>query len=222
MKQFYCDFCGKEIEMKQVEITNFDGHKFLSRRPTFGSWHKCIDCKDKIKCIECGIIANKRPKDNRFCSDKCKLSFKVKHKNLIKVDKEIDRLKELYSGLNYIYKNIDILRDFFLKDYKKALCSNLESVKQELVRLKEHDEIGKIGKFRLKKFTVNGKYGLSEEEYSKITEKCAICGFDKIVDLHHIDLNKLNNNKDNLIGLCPNHHMMIHRFKLKLEELRHI
>ena len=39
-------------------------------------------------------------------------------------------------------------------------------------------------------------------------KKCAICGFNKRVEIHHII--KLNdygsNNEDNLVYLCPNHH----------------
>jgi len=53
--------------------------------------------------------------------------------------------------------------------------------------------------------------------YQKITEKCVICGFDKIVDIHHIDKNKKNNHSKNLIGLCPNHHRMINNFKYRQE-----
>lgn len=41
-------------------------------------------------------------------------------------------------------------------------------------------------------------------------EKCVICGFDKIVAIHHIDENKQNNDPKNLIPLCPNHHEMVH------------
>ena len=37
-----------------------------------------------------------------------------------------------------------------------------------------------------------------------------ICGFDKIVEVHHRDYNNKNNNKENLIPLCPNHHQMLH------------
>lgn len=44
-------------------------------------------------------------------------------------------------------------------------------------------------------------------------EKCVICGFDKVVAVHHIDENKENNNPQNLIPLCPNHHEMIHHSK---------
>jgi len=41
-------------------------------------------------------------------------------------------------------------------------------------------------------------------------EECAICGFDKVVAIHHIDENKQNNDPHNLIPLCPNHHEMVH------------
>lgn len=41
-------------------------------------------------------------------------------------------------------------------------------------------------------------------------EKCVVCGFDKIVAVHHIDENRQNNDPSNLIPLCPNHHEMVH------------
>ena len=41
-------------------------------------------------------------------------------------------------------------------------------------------------------------------------EECAICGFNKIVAIHHIDENHSNNDPINLIPLCPNHHEMVH------------
>lgn len=41
-------------------------------------------------------------------------------------------------------------------------------------------------------------------------EKCALCGFDKVVAVHHIDESKENNSYRNLIPLCPNHHEMLH------------
>lgn len=46
---------------------------------------------------------------------------------------------------------------------------------------------------------------------------CAICGFDKIVAVHHIDENHQNNDIRNLIPLCPNHHHMVHSNEWKNE-----
>lgn len=40
--------------------------------------------------------------------------------------------------------------------------------------------------------------------------ECTICGFDKVVAVHHIDENHYNNDPKNLIPLCPNHHEMVH------------
>ena len=45
-------------------------------------------------------------------------------------------------------------------------------------------------------------------------KKCVICGEDKILDVHHFDENKKNNSPENLIPLCPTHHMYWHsRYK---------
>ncbi len=41
-------------------------------------------------------------------------------------------------------------------------------------------------------------------------KRCCICGFDYVVEVHHMDCDKNNNNPDNLIPLCPNHHKMFH------------
>lgn len=51
-------------------------------------------------------------------------------------------------------------------------------------------------------------------------KECAICKFDKIVAVHHLDENHNNNDPMNLIPLCPNHHEMIHsRWKTELEPI---
>lgn len=44
-------------------------------------------------------------------------------------------------------------------------------------------------------------------------KKCSVCEFDIVLDAHHIDEDPQNNNINNLIVLCPNHHAMIHRGK---------
>jgi len=60
-------------------------------------------------------------------------------------------------------------------------------------------------------------YGLDAETYKEIIKFCVVCEFDKIVDLHHLDENRKNNSRDNLVGLCPNHHKMFHNFKFRKE-----
>jgi len=60
-------------------------------------------------------------------------------------------------------------------------------------------------------------HNITTEIYEEITKKCIICGFDKVVDLHHLDENRQNNQKSNMVGLCPNHHQMIHNFQFRKE-----
>ena len=57
------------------------------------------------------------------------------------------------------------------------------------------------------KFRSNSYRSIAERHHEI---KCVICGFDKVVAIHHIDENKKNNSPDNLIPLCPNHHEMYH------------
>jgi hypothetical protein len=49
--------------------------------------------------------------------------------------------------------------------------------------------------------------------------KCAICDWDKVVEVHHIDYNHSNNDVKNLIPLCPNHHKLteINEFKKEMQ-----
>ena len=53
-------------------------------------------------------------------------------------------------------------------------------------------------------------HNIDYEVYKAATMYCVVCGFNKIVDLHHLDMNHSNNSKENLTGLCPNHHKMVH------------
>ncbi len=63
-------------------------------------------------------------------------------------------------------------------------------------------------------------HNISLELYRKLTKKCMVCGFDKVVELHHLDENKENSSEQNLIGLCPNHHKMLHDFRFRKEMRR--
>ena len=54
-----------------------------------------------------------------------------------------------------------------------------------------------------------------DKKYRKICfshrpKKCCICEFDHIVEVHHVDCNKQNNDPNNLVPICPNHHRMFH------------
>jgi hypothetical protein len=55
--------------------------------------------------------------------------------------------------------------------------------------------------------------------FSVHKKECIICGEVKIVAVHHFDENKNNNNIDNLIPLCPTHHVYWHSgYKNEIEQ----
>lgn len=75
---------------------------------------------------------------------------------------------------------------------------------------------------------VDGSNGDSEYRvicFKKHERKCIVCGWDISVDVHHLDENHSNNDPNNLVPLCPNHHRMIHLKEYKeqlIEQIKEI
>ena len=69
----------------------------------------------------------------------------------------------------------------------------------------------------VKKWNAKLYHNIDPALYKRATSTCIICGFDKIVDLHHVNLNHKDNSEGNLVGLCPNHHKMIHHRDFRQE-----
>ena len=42
--------------------------------------------------------------------------------------------------------------------------------------------------------------------------KCCVCEESRVLDVHHVDEDRANNDVSNLVFLCPNHHAIYHRF----------
>lgn len=72
----------------------------------------------------------------------------------------------------------------------------------------------------VRKCCVQSKFNLTLEEYEQLTNKCSVCNWKWGINLHHKDCNKYNNARDNLVPLCPNHHMLLHTYNnIKFEDL---
>lgn len=90
-----------------------------------------------------------------------------------------------------------------LPNHAKGYCAGCYQYVFQLEKIKKHNR--------------TRAHKIDLETYYKLTSKCVVCGFDKIVDLHHLDRNHDNKSENNLIGLCPTHHRMIHDNKFKKE-----
>jgi hypothetical protein len=59
----------------------------------------------------------------------------------------------------------------------------------------------------------SGRYTYRIKALNHYGHKCGICSYDEypeILQVHHIDRNRNNNDIENLTVLCPNHHWAIH------------
>lgn len=104
--------------------------------------------------------------------------------------------------------------------WQKSCCLQCQL---KFTRLKKHNKYlqnAESNKLRRRINDAKRLYGIGYEEYCDLTKECCIddCTITEIIDLHHKDGNKQNGGKDNLVGLCPTHHMMIHRLKYSLME----
>ena len=68
---------------------------------------------------------------------------------------------------------------------------------------------------RTKELNYKKSHNIDFKNYKKLTKKCIICAFSNIVELHHLDENCKNNSEENMVGLCPNHHKMVHQYKFR-------
>ena len=62
-------------------------------------------------------------------------------------------------------------------------------------------------------------HGIEFAFYREVTKECDNCGFNKIVQIHHLNGNTRDNSKNNVVGLCPNCHKMIHMYQF-YEEIK--
>ena len=79
-------------------------------------------------------------------------------------------------------------------------------------RLKENNPNWKGGKVGSKAYTI-----IAYRTYKKA---CAVCGNEDVdvLEVHHIDCDHFNNDPDNLIILCANHHAKVHRDNLEITD----
>lgn len=111
--------------------------------------------------------------------------------------------KEKSVSRTFIYKVIKGL-------FKKGLVNKNNKLKLKNYKLRRGYFLTKKGQNLLTRINVRP---------NKLTIKqfCEVCGFHLCVNLHHIDEDRSNNSKENLILLCPNHHYLIHYGGAKIE-----
>lgn len=103
---------------------------------------------------------------------------------------------------------------------KKIICKNCN-------RERHHKAFGLCGGCHTRlhhydktlAFNARKYHGIDYELYKRVTSKCLSCGFEKVVQVHHLDGQTRNNDPKNIVGLCPNCHKMIHMYNY-FEEIK--
>lgn len=71
----------------------------------------------------------------------------------------------------------------------------------------------------IRKIKISGRYGYLHAKYHG---KCLICGFDEIIEVHHIIPRAKGgtDDEDNLVVLCPNHHALADKGMLEIKDIQ--
>jgi len=71
-------------------------------------------------------------------------------------------------------------------------------------------------------YDIKYKFNLSYEEYIRLTNWCDCCELinPKVIQIHHIDRDKNNNNITNLIGICSNCHFLVHKGDIEINNIK--
>lgn len=165
-----------------------------------------------VNCDTCNVVFDKLPKEIRkskhnFCSHSCSAKFTNKAR----------RTKSICPSCSGD------------KDYKSKLCRKCASKKTfNEVQLKQIKEYFNNGNARVK-YSAIRRWALTSANNYNIPNECSYCGFNIHTEVYHIKpISKFPetslmgevNSKDNLIRLCPNHHIMMDKGLITPAEAR--
>lgn len=158
----------------------------------------------RINCLNCGkehLSRLGKNKTNEFCSKECV----HQHSTKTTVEIECDWCKALHKKAQSKLKNSKSGFRFCSRKCKDA-AQKLGGIKEIQPK---HFGTALIPDYR--------SMFLEEEMY------CNRCGYKEFlvsVQIHHIDEDRTNNHKDNLIPLCSNCHDALHHNNWKFNEIR--
>lgn len=171
---------------------------------------KCADGKmrkaKRIICIHCKKESLQRITGRsvgKFCSKECGRLYKISQRHTLicswcnkSFERPHSKLKNSRSGL--------------------AFCDR--KCKESAQKLGGIQAI-QPSHYGTRKEPINAGYRFQFDEEQLYCRRCGYKEFIGSVDIHHIDENHFNNNKENLIPLCANCHRGLHHNKWKIEEI---
>jgi hypothetical protein len=149
----------------------------------------------KLICCNCGVeylkYANWAKRDyeikgyKNYCSKECAVKARIK-----------EPLKLVCCGCNKIFFRKDDYKN--KRTFCSKLCANKHNGKNNPIGLEHPCYVNGISSYR---------------KIINESSKCYYCDYNniKILVVHHIDKDRTNNNIENLLVVCPTHHIEIHK-----------
>lgn len=217
MKTYTCTTCGKLFERNPSANQRIkSANVYCSRSCAAKRQQRALP---DLKCKQCGKVFYRKPSErklnNNFCSRLC--ANQAQSRTL----QDMPKLR-MVQGVEKKCQNCG--NTFFVKPHRSANAKYCSRACFYATRYGTAS--GKTGKSE--KGSRNGNFkGTNNRTTARLNaakyfgNKCMICGWDEIVDVHHIIPRRHNgsNNLDNLIVLCPNHHRMADLGRIATDEL---
>ena len=225
--EFVCKCCGKVFKKTKREISKNSGIVPLFCSVKCSKLFKQNNSKLKVKCSNCGkekeiTIGEYNKNKNKvfFCNHSCSATFNNKKRSQ-------------KSGIEWINKNIgyDTCPECGNKKfYTSELCQKCANKKKRLVgekTLGHYIDGKKYLATKCNEIRRDARRAIEEFDIEKVCAYCKKHEFDDILEVHHIKgilehdsktLIKEINSKENLIWLCPNHHKMLEKGLITLED----
>jgi len=203
MTTFNCDYCGKEKTVRNNSYTNRK-HHYCSVE----CHCKSLKTGDIVECFVCGKEVYRQRHDiekhNKFfCSHKCQAqgennsNFKDEtiHYKCEQCGEKCKQQKREYSRYKFHFCSHICKVKYFIKNGIQSL-ENSPTWRGG----KSFEKYGTKWTKKLKEF-IRNRDNRTCRECKKTEDELAY-----LLSVHHIDYNKKNNSKDNLISLCRSCH----------------
>lgn len=181
-----CEVCGSVIDCKPCRVRRFCG-RACSQAVSVRHFTK----KERPLCKQCGKLVDRPPASSpRFCNTECFRAWRSDH-------------PELFRGTRTVpCKKCGKILDFKPSD-KRKFCNVACSL--------EYKRASSVPKADGSVVTTNKSTLKWQRSYARkiYNNKCCRCGYDKcpeILQVHHKDFNPRNQDRENLLLLCPNCH----------------
>jgi hypothetical protein len=155
-----------------------------------------------VKCERCGIAIITKTHNRRWC-DKCRRPARQDQRALVRHERQRHR---------WTATEIEYLRDNYHQHAWKDLVENLALEKSKIQ--------AKASSLGLSRKSSRPRHGHGSASSVRLINHllklrgcrgCQVCGEHRWLDIHHMDGNRGNNEYENLIVLCPNHHAAMER-----------